>query len=210
VNFYLSPYDAKVAKVFKGAPGLFTKRMPISGRAGLSYKKVEVPDIDWKLCRKNSFRIGSSNLTFINKSRYVEAHIIPAVISHFVPIFENKNIQVSIRDVERNIPYFSIKAFKIASISDKRHFLWDPGKFPLASLEFYVFSNRIHLNTLGSPYNGFGGKMITALYNIAKDIGFCKITFDLNPKNKNAYQFYFHMDFGRFVEEMDRWEVDVN
>ena len=208
MDFYLSPFDAKSIKIFKGVPGLFTKRVPISERAGLSYKKAEVPDIDWKLCRKGSLSIGTSTLTFLNKSKYVEAHIIHAVLLHFVPIFENENIDVSIRDKE-NIPYFSIKAFKIESVSDKKHFLWDPGKYPLASLEFYVFSNRIHLDRLRSRCRGFGGKMITALYNIAKDLRFCKISFELEPTNKNAYRFYYHMDYGRLIKIRDRWEVDV-
>jgi len=207
-DFYLDPFNKNIIKLFKGDPRLFTKRMPISGRAGLSYKKIEVPGIDWELFREGSFSIGTSTVKFLNKSRYVEARIIPVVLSHVVPIFE-KNIDVLIKDVEQNIPYFSIKAFKIAGISDKKHFLWNPDKYPLACLEFNVFSNRIHLNTLGSPCQGFGGKMITALYNIAKDMGFCKITFDLNIRNKNAYQFYFHMDYGRYVKETDRWEVDV-
>jgi len=210
VGFCLSPYVAR--NVFKGAPGLFTKRTPISERAAQAYKKAVLPNVDWKLCRKDIFRIGTSTVKFLNESRNVEAHIIPTVISHLVPIFENKNIDVLIKDIEGYPPIFSIHAYGVGSMSDEERFSWDLGKYPSASLNFCVSSSdkRIHLNVLVSLYSGFGGKMITALYNIAKDLRFRKISFEANPKNKAACRFYFHMDFGRPVEEvLNQWEVDV-
>jgi len=210
VGFYLSPCVA--GKVFKGAPGLFTKRMPISERAAQAYKKAVLPNVDWKLCRKDSFKIGTSTVRFLNESGNVEAHVIPTVISHLVPIFENKDIDVLIKDIDKYPPIFSIHAYEVGSMSDEKHFSLDPDKYPLASLNFCVSGSdkRIYLNVIVSQCHGFGGKMVTALYNIAKDLRFRKISFEANPKNQAACRFYFHMDFGRPVKKiLNQWEVDV-
>jgi hypothetical protein len=57
---------------------------------------------------------------------------------------------------------------------------------------------------------GYAGRTLVALYNVAKEQKLQEIEFSVCPENLRALQFYFHMDFGRYLEDVpERWIITL-
>jgi len=211
MGFYMCPLDPKVKNIFIGSEaGLLKKRIPISIRAKLNYpKSPRIQNKDWQNKGKPDFKLRGNTISF-DRNNEVNENIINTSLYHLIPIFKDNNLRFDVFG-KINRPEIRITlSIKESLTKGCKH----AHENYIGRLVYAIShsDNRIDLEWIGSRKLGNGGKMLIALYNIAKDLKIKNIFF--YPDNRAAKQFYYRMDFGSNDYEVDHriaidWKVDV-
>jgi hypothetical protein len=193
------------------------RRIPIAQRTQAAYKKAEMPVMDWRTPGERIIDVSGTKFKFQNLLTKVNPEMISMVASHVIPPFNGSYIDFQVGDNGFGSPFFSIAAYRADPAITETFHSSRPYKNFMANMEFYIFNkeNRIYLNMLGSSYFGCGIRMVTSLYNIAKDTGIRKISYYVHPANYDALKFCFYMDYGKPIqkkycsENLLYWELEV-
>jgi hypothetical protein len=208
----MCPLSPEAKSIFIGnEAGLLKKRMPISVRARSSYNnknkfkdKYKIPNIDLQNNDICKLKLGNDSI-LMQMSNKVDKNIINISFLHIIPIFEGKNMHFNfIGKSDRS--EIHVTQFIRESRCTGDHY--DPkNNLPLLGFSIYHSGDKMNLGWIVSRGGGSGGKMLEAVYNIAKDLGIKRIFFF--PDKISAARFYYHMDFGCKEFDSDYWNVDV-
>lgn len=182
MGFHLSPADPFVRQMFTGnLAALERARIPISARAGL-------------LRLTSSPAASRLQVKRINDAR--QKSIETVVMPHLARAFGTSAIKLEISRCEGGLSFFAMGApleMGNAFFSRLR------GNIPLLgllSLDMIEGDRRVKMRGLDSRGNGLGGRLVAATYNIAADMGYPEIVFEVRHDDFPAKCFYFHTDFG--------------
>ena len=212
MGFYMFPLDPKVKNIFIGSEaGLLKKRIPISIRARSNCKNIEIHHLDWQNNNGRSFKLGD-NLISLKISNKVDKNIISTLLLHVTQIFEGVHLNIGVlgkRDKDEDHISIKLSDLEVQCVGD-----YNAHEYYLGRMDFGIShsDHRIDMRWINSRQREIGGKMLVALYKIAKDLEIKSIFF--YPDNTLAKQFYYHMDFGNNDYEVDHrkandWKVDV-
>ncbi len=217
MGLHMCPLEPRVQKLFgSSTKKLSNRRIPIAERARLAYENRAISyDAALHYSEMERFLIGTNEFEIFNQSKFVDNRFIALAISHFGSVFKNTLIHILAEDKDDS-PIMAVKAFRTDLIGRRNNFIIEYLKgAPLGTIEFRLFESRrgITMADFVSNVEGHGGKMLVALYNLAKDLEIKKMHFDVDVDDTNAAQFYFHMDFGRpkpwIRALLDMWEVKI-
>jgi len=212
MGFYMCPLDPKVKNIFIGNEAmLLKKRIPISVRAKSGPRPCSIPNKDWKNISKCEFKYRRNSI-LLKISNKVDNNIIPTSLSRISPIFKNDNSHFKVNvcgKANRSKIHITLSVKESLCTSDHNA---RENYSPILVFEISHSDHRIDLEWIKSQQDGTGGKMLVALYNIAKDLRIKNIFF--YPDTRLAMQFYYHMDFGNDDYEVDHrkaidWKVNI-
>jgi hypothetical protein len=185
--FYICPFNKITRQLFRANPKKFRRnRKPLALRAGQARLKAAVS------ANKNTFSITG------HKSDAAQ-RIAQNIEKHFGAIFDGKKINIDIKYHQKD-ESFTV----VITVTD------NSPRTPVLSAFFTLFTRNKMLYLMNINSEGYGGQGTIALYNLAKDFGMKEITFITSTENRNAKQFYYHMDFGRPTDgSWARWEVTL-
>ncbi len=181
------------------------KRMPISERARLAVRTPITPETISAHFDGNPFRIGTNQFSLSNKSNFLGADLFAKVISNFASIFENAFIYIWAEEDKYGVTFVTLRAESAGDKFNLRTPSSNSNKHLLGRIEFKFDreDNQPIICDLRSPKGNHGGKMLVAMYNLAKELGMKTIAFRV--ENRKAKQFYSHMDFGRPTPGKPYW-----
>ncbi|MFH1386581.1 MAG: hypothetical protein ABIH50_02840, partial [bacterium] len=140
-------------------------------------------------------------------------YLIALAISYFGSAFEEKTIGFYFSQGRDNIIYVTVKVKSLGF----RHSPSLCGLFSYGSefftLSFNINQKKMELSHIATTLRkaGHGGKALTALYNIARELWVESIHFSVHYFNFNAANFYAHLGFGQPTNtERTDWIVDLN
>lgn len=169
---------------------------------------------------------------FVSGSRQIGSHFVKIyqyspdfplpmfhdVLSCFLPAAKDKYVAVWLVKEEKRFVIKGECYYVIIKTSDRQVAFpqncrqLEKTCLPSAHIDFSVYSGGISLNYLESfsRGRGDGGRMITALYNLAQRLRLKKICFYVKMSNMPAKGFYFYTDFGAPQDDSGCfWKVNV-
>ncbi|MCX5750892.1 MAG: hypothetical protein NT099_04400 [Candidatus Saganbacteria bacterium] len=211
MEFYLSPSDPTVRRLFKGLERVLAKpRIPIAERAAKVKAEQKIQPEDAAIFhRQSTFVIGSNQFL-----AYGGAGISGEVFGHFIAdfgsLFEQAHFSVFVNREGNN----QMISMLVSAVPRKKGdpFLPLTGlpQHPILALTLAITEDKIVLHRIKSHRKGGGGKALATLFNFAGETGKPKIIYSVFPCYNGARRFYYHIDFGRPIDKKWRkWEVDV-
>jgi hypothetical protein len=215
-KFYVCPLEPWAHKLavyrHKGQAGT---RIPIAERAARLKEQYPISmGQAMKYMSRRPFELNDNVFQLITSPYTIRPEHSALAVRHFGSVFSNSFIYLNISGDSDRLLSFTVKGFPLPSTrtglspEDFGH------QLPSGEMEFNVnlLTRGSFLAFVGTHPSGMGGKLITALYNLAVNVNMKSIEFNVNGGWLNASRFYFHMDFGRpmFEPEItDRWVLEL-
>jgi hypothetical protein len=196
--FHLSPFDARVRQFFCGSPeGLLRPRVPLAKRAATqSRERGFRPEEIKRSLRMPSFSLGSNQI--VVSPGFPDEDYLYQLISHLGSLFSGARL--SFKHWDKGLDPLEV-TFEAVDLSLQE---------PLVKAVFSRSEGFLNIDYLRGSRPGYAGRTLVALYNIAKEQKLREIDFSLCPENLGVLQFHFHMDFGRYLEEVpERWIITL-
>lgn len=213
--FHLSAVDPRVRIMFHLRQAQLARpRLPIRERA---LKAAETRAISYGQAREfveeQRFSIGRVDFALSREGELADPATTATLIADLGSIFDQANINLALKGNGPTTLRVALHAYeKTISLNDNPLYLGtDAGQ--LLDLTFLLVkpTNLLELSGLyvKTPSRGIGGRTLAALYNSAAKLGCQKIVF-ATLANDNAWQFYFHLDFGKPVSVYwNEWELPL-
>ncbi|MFA5113891.1 MAG: hypothetical protein WC529_06330 [Candidatus Margulisiibacteriota bacterium] len=213
--FHLSASDPRVQIMFHLRPAqLAQPRVPIKERA---LKAAETQAISYGQAREHiderRFTIGQVDFALSREGELADPATTATLIANLGSIFDQANVNLALKGNGPTTLRVALHAYeKTVSLNDNPLYLGtDAGR--LLDLTFLLIkpTNLLELSGLyvKTPARGIGGRTLAALYNTAVTLGEKKIIFS-TLANDHAWQFYFHLDFGKPVNVFwNEWELPL-
>ncbi len=215
-GFRICPLEPFVQRLsLHSGKGAASVRVPIAERALIQRleRGAAVPDIARSLGR-GSFRQGDNIVSLTGSLEQIIPEHAALAAEHFGPVFDRSAVQISMSGESDNVCAISVKGFALPGKAAPRTAEGLAQKFSSGLILFDVNfpMASIFMSTLESRLSGTGGRLVTALYGIARDLEMRTITWNVYRKRIDSLRFYYHIDFGRpaFDPEIsDSWSLEL-